>query len=86
MKQHIINFFKEMFSPNGNISSMRVGLFCVIVYAGYLVLCMGIYLLKKIWEGNGVIDWTGMSLLLGAIGIFISPVLIAKANQKKHEN
>jgi len=85
MKQAIIKFFREMFAPKGNVSVMRVGFFSIIVYAGILVLCIAVYMIKKTWEINGTIDWAGLSMLLGAIGLFMTPVIAGKVQQKKQE-
>lgn len=81
----IKNFAFQTFYSKGNISSMRVGLIAIIIMAGYLVLCIGIHILKKTWELNGIIDWLGVSAFLGAIGLFITPVIMGKNAQKKVE-
>lgn len=81
----IKNFLFQMLSAKGTISSMRVGFLSIILMAAVLIGCIAIYMIKKTWQADGLIDWTGISIMLGAIGVFISPVVYGKYKQQSNE-
>jgi hypothetical protein len=71
-------------SESGASSSMRIALLTVIILSALLVLAMVIYILISVNQSKEI-DWSGLSLLLGAIGVFLTPAFTGKAIQKKFE-
>ena len=70
--------------PQGKKSTMRVSLYWIIGMAAGLVLAIMIAVVVQALNG-AVIDWQGIALAIGAIGVFVAPALGFKALQKRFE-
>lgn len=71
-------------NDKGEKSTIRVSLYWIVVLAGVMVLSLGTALI--IMAAKQVqMDWKGIALTIGAIGVFIAPAFGFKALQKKFE-
>lgn len=69
---------------DSTISSMRVSLFIGIICVA--ILCIGIFIYTLIHAVKcSTLDWSGMSIFLGAIAAFAGTFLYGKVQQKKVE-
>ena len=76
--------FAELHDDKGNRSSMRVAFAVFIILDVVLVTVMVGSIITSIVRRE-LVDWTGLSYFLGAIGFSTSGAFGAKALQKKYE-
>ena len=67
-------------------SSMRFVVILLGVVASVILLCEGLYILIHAIKGNQGLDWSGMGVFAGAVLAGYSPILFAKAQQKRFES
>lgn len=69
---------------NGKKSSMRISLYWIVAMSGAMVMsvCSAIILQAATKQ---IIDWSGIALAIGAIGLFMAPAFGFKAWQRKLE-
>lgn len=67
-----------------DISSMRIALFAIITLSCLLVLALSSYIVVSVIMA-AAIEWSGVSMFLGAIGVFLTPAFTGKAIQKRFE-
>jgi len=65
-------------------SSMRRAMYSVIALAAILTLATAASIIVATIKGNEI-NWQGIAIMTGAIGVFISPVIGGKVWQKKYE-
>ena len=69
---------------NSRKSSMRIALFTVIASSAMMVLMLCSYMVVSM-AMSVAINWNGISMFLGAIGVFLTPAFTGKAIQKRFE-
>jgi membrane protein YdbS with pleckstrin-like domain len=72
-------------NKEGKKSSIRVSLYWIIAMALGLTLSVMAAIVIQAHKGSEI-NWQGISLVIAAIGVFISPAFAAKVWQKKYEN
>ncbi len=77
----MFNFLRE----DTNVSSMRVTLFLGTLGICALILSVCTYMLIHA-VGCTTLDWSGMSIFMGAVSAFAGTLLYGKVQQKKVEN
>jgi hypothetical protein len=81
----IKNFLWQMLAEDGKVSSMRVGLISLVWMSSLLVGCLGFNIIYLTIKDSDKINWSGVALLLAAIGAFMSPIIYGKIKQKDAE-
>lgn len=71
-------------NPEGKKSTMRVSLYWIIGMAAGLVLAIIIAIVILALKETEI-NWSGIALVVGAIGVFIAPAFGFKALQKSYE-
>ena len=72
-------------SEQTKMSSMRLGWLVAIFMSALLLLIVGVHILIKTFQLDGIIDWIGMSVFVLGILSGLAGLGFAKAQQKKFE-
>lgn len=74
----------ESIKEKSDKSSMRVSLYWIVALAELFGVAICIVLIVQAFKGTEI-NWNGIALTIGAIGVFIAPAFGFKTLQKKFE-
>lgn len=67
-------------------STMRVSLFLVVLSVVFVLVCVGVYILKKAGCDAEIVNWSGMGVFIAAVVAAVTSIAWQKVKQKKIEN